>query len=103
MSQLLLRIHAIDTAAKDYVLTDDEDDSNSTSDSEWQDNKENRRKSPNALKMTNNLTYLDLTHAEVIVDEDHQAPDGSGKMLQLQINQHVIFNYLKKQTRTWKF
>lgn len=75
----------IEPTNKQYVLTDDEDELNNatSSDTDWQDEdgKENRSKSAIGSKVAGGeLTYLDLTHDEVIVDEDHKAPDASGNI-----------------------
>lgn len=66
-------------------MTDDEDEPASASDTDWQaaeeDGKENISKGGGRSKRKNEITYLDLTSNEVIVDEDHQAPNASGRFL----------------------
>lgn len=77
-----------------YVLTDDEDDEKNdkenlaeSSDEEWQEENKSRDESIRSKKRFE-LTYLDLTHHEVVEDECHQAPNASGK-----INQFVFIIY----------
>lgn len=73
---------------KQYDMTDDDDEeepkiANSSSDNDWEEATEIKNRSkPSVLKKktSNELTYLDLTHSEVIEDEDHQAPNASGKI-----------------------